>query len=453
MVIVKCPRLPLRSKTPSPFSGISCPAAETLPFMAIARRCPAFWVFVAAWATGSTALLTSSSGAAAAAERGSSAHMSRIRQQSAHVPKSTPATLAGHLDVRPGPTRSERRPASSSSSSAPTTSRRQPCSVRTSGSSSLGVAHRGDDPLQVGARGDAARRRAPPSRRARARAPRRARSAARRAASGWVGRSPSTGIGVALAATLDRLEDRAPAAAQRASLRPADLARRSSDCGRRLATSTSAASASTLGTGRSRARAPSPRATRRARRRPRAARARASSRAAGAGRRSRGSRSSEASSSERHSSSAQSRRPQVAQAVLQRVGELEQVQDVLARVADLLGAQRARVPAREARALAQRARRPSRAAAPRSRAGRAGRRSRPRPACRRRCGSRCDHSAAQQRDVLAAGVQDDLDRRGRRARRPAARGRTSSVERVEHLDADAVVGRRPRPGPGTAAAR
>src|SRR6185312_10094044 len=38
---------------------------------------------------------------------------------------------------------------------------------------------------------------------------------------------------------------------------------------------------------------------------------------------------------------------------LDRVGELEQVQDVLARIADLLLAERPRVPAREARALAQ----------------------------------------------------------------------------------------------------
>ena len=123
--------------------------------------------------------------------------------------------------------------------------------------------------------------------------------------------------------------------------------------GRRLAISTSAASARTLGTGRSLSRAVSSRHAhelagdralggvervdaRQAVRRSRRARARR--------RRPRATR---------HSSRAQSRRPRSLSALLQRVGELEQVQDVLARVADLLVAQRPRVPARERRALAQ----------------------------------------------------------------------------------------------------
>ena len=137
------------------------------------------------------------------------------------------------------------------------------------------------------------------------------------------------------------------------SLRPRICARRSSEAGRRLATSTSAASARTLGTGRSVSRAVS-------------SRQRTSSQAHGAlgglervdarqavEDRSRARARRRRPPATRHSSSAQSRRPRSRRRVLQRVGELEQVQDVLARVADLLLAQRPRVPARERRALAQ----------------------------------------------------------------------------------------------------
>ena len=252
---------------------------------------------------------------------------------------------------RSGPTRSERRPASSSSSSSPTSSRRQPCSVRTVGLVDA-VARGGDDPLQVGAGGEQlvgelGLRRPGAHERLGQRDQRGVARVGRR-------RAHAVGRDRVAAARRARPRRRSPcrAGAASPSLSPRIWASRSrspggawrSRRGRRRPGRSAPA-------GRPRAR--SPRATRRARARRRAGRGRASSRAAGGRRSTSGSRSSETSSSARHSSRAHSSRPRPSSWRWSASASCEQVQDVLARVADLLLAERARVPAREARALAQ----------------------------------------------------------------------------------------------------
>ncbi len=102
--------------------------------------------------------------------------------------------------------------------------------------------------------------------------------------------------------------------------------------------------------------------------------------------------------------------PDRAQAVLQRFGEREELQHVLARVLELLGAERAAVPAREARGLAQPhveylAQQPL--------VAELGAHARE-PGGDLRVEHVVDLAApqpAQERNVLAAGMQDDLDRR------------------------------------------
>ncbi len=176
-----------------------------------------------------------------------------------------------------------------------------------------------------------------------------------------------------------------------------------------MASSTSAGSASTDPTGRSSLDAVRSR---------HAASSRATARARGSswptrGSRSQavsGSRSSVAASSRRHSSRAHSSRPDLAQPALELVGELEQVGDVLGGVAQLLGGQRAGVPARVARGLADPAaeHRAEQVAVAglRARAGEPGGDLGVEDV--RDLGAPC---AAQDRDVLAAGVEHDLDRR------------------------------------------
>ena len=193
--------------------------------------------------------------------------------------------------------------------------------------------------------------------------------------------------------------------------------------GRRLATSTSAASDRTAGIGRSCVRAVSSRHS---------TSSRAIARSLGSseftrGRREKitaGSRSSVACASAKHSSRAQSRRPSAREAVLQHGRRLQQVADVVAGVVDLLGAQRPRVPAREARALgqpdAEQLVQQRLVAELRAQPGEAGGELRVEEVRDLR---RPD--AAQQRDVLAAGVHDDLDRPDRRA--AAASGAGSSA--------------------------
>ena len=310
---------------------------------------------------------------------------------------------------RPAPTRSDRRPASSSSSSAPTTSRRQPCSVRTSGSAPC-RAHRGDDALQVGARrdqlvGELGLGGAGADQRLAERDQRRVGGVRRRRALAL------DGDRLALAPARDRLEDRLAAAAQR---RPragrGSGARRSMVCGRRLAISTSG------GVGAARWAPAGPRSAVRlapahelagdgalggvqrvdARQ---AVEDRVELALVGGAPPARGTPRAPTRAARGRSSRS-----------LQRVGELEQVQDVLARVARPAPSLSGRaVPARELRALAQphadhlvqqRLVAELRAQA---------RRSPRRPACRRCCVISVCQSAPQQRDVLAPGVQDDLD--------------------------------------------
>ena len=103
------------------------------------------------------------------------------------------------------------------------------------------------------------------------------------------------------------------------------------------------------------------------------------------------------------------------------------MQHVLAGVLDLLVAQRARVPAGEARALAHAQVEQLVAAAPRSRSARACRRTRRRPACRRRCAPRCPRRGAAARRPGARRAARSRSP-GRRARRRAgsSRGPSSS---------------------------
>ena len=97
-----------------------------------------------------------------------------------------------------------------------------------------------------------------------------------------------------------------------------------------------------------------------------------------------GSRSSVASAIATHSSRAHSSRPRSISRRLDVVGQRHQVLDVAARVAQLLVGQRARVPAREARRLRAAGSAARRAAARCSPPAPRSRRSRRRPACRRR---------------------------------------------------------------------
>ena len=126
----------------------------------------------------------------------------------------------------------------------------------------------------------------------------------------------------------------------------------------------------------------------------------------------------------------------LAQPALDLVGELEQVRDVLGGVAELLGGQRPGVPARVARGLADPAaeHRPEQVAV-------AGLRARAREP-RRELGVEDvrDLGAprpAQDRHVLAAGVEHDLDRRvGEQLRE---RRHVDPVERVDQRDVRGVV--------------
>ena len=140
--------------------------------------------------------------------------------------------------------------------------------------------------------------------------------------------------------------------------------------------------------------------------------------------------------------------PALAQPALQLVGERQQVLDVLARVAELLGRQRARVPARERGRLRepdlQHVVQQARVARLRGEAGEAGRDLRVEHVRERRV-----PRAAQDRDVLAAGVQHDLDRRDPPAPRRAAPGSPMSVLRADRARRPR---RRRRPARGRAAA-
>ena len=220
--------------------------------------------------------------------------------------------------------------------------------------------------------------------------------------------------------------------------------------GWRLASSTSAGSASTDPTGRSSSDAVRSR---------QAASSRATARARGSswptrGRRSQavsGSRSSVADSSRRHSSRAQSSRPLSREAALQLVGQLEQVRDVLGGVAQLLGGQRPRVPARVAGGLADPAAEhraeqvavPGLGARAREPGGELGVED---------VGELGAPGPAEDRDVLAAGVEHDLDRRvgeQLRERRDVDRRRASRSARCAGRRRPSR--RRPRSAPGTAA--
>ena len=201
--------------------------------------------------------------------------------------------------------------------------------------------------------------------------------------------------------------------------------------GWRLASSTSAGSPSTDPTGRSSAEAVRSR---------HAASSRATARARGSscptrGRRSQavsGSRSSLADSSRRHSSRAQLEPAGLLEAALNLVGELEQVGDVLGGVAQLLGGQRPGVPPRVARGLADPAaeHRPEQVAVPglRARANEPGRELRVEDV--RDLGR---PGPAEDRDVLAAGVEHDLDRRVGEQVRDRARV-DPALERVDQRD-------------------
>ena len=346
----------------------------------------------------------------------------------------------------PSPTPSVRRPASSSSSSAPTSSRRQPRSVRTSGSG-CAAAGGDDDRREVGARGDQLVGEPGLLRAACARATRRARSSGPSTAS--VGeRSPSSSwIGSASRPRSIAAITSSPRRRTTSGVMPRICASSRRPAGWRLASSTTVGSRRTAPTGRSsRGRgALAPGGERAARRRARAGRGpltRGSRRQTSSG-----SRSSVASAIATHSSRAHSSRPRSTSRALDVVGQRQQVLDVAARVADLLVGQRPRVPAREARGLRQpdpqHVVQQAVVARLRGEAGEARRDLRVEDVRERRL-----PLAAQDRDVLAAGVQRRSRSSGRRAPRPAAPGSKSSVERVEHLD----LARRPRSAPGTAAA-
>ena len=171
-------------------------------------------------------------------------------------------------------------------------------------------------------------------------------------ASGWVGLAPSTGIGGRSRPRATASTIALPRRCSVASLSPRICRRRSTLAGRRLAISTSAASCSTPETGRSPLRAASSRHS---------TSSRATARWAGSSELTRGSLPKTMSRSRRSSISSNGAAllagpvepPELREAVLQRVGELQQVQHVLAGVAELLLGQRPVVPAGERRRLAQ----------------------------------------------------------------------------------------------------
>ena len=336
---------------------------------------------------------------------------------------------------RSGPTVSERRPSSSSSSSSPTTSRRQPCSVRTSGHRRA-VAHREHDLLQVRARGDElVGETAFQGPRAHEGLGQRDDRRVQRARLGGPlahGRDRR-----ARAGALDRFEDLPAAAAQRRLvdaadlLELADLARAAlgdldergvaQDRGdravlraRRLLAPFDelARDRAQLGVKRVHARQPGEDDVR----------------VALVG----GLREREALLA-RPVEPAERREP-----VLQDGRGLQQVAHVVAGVVDLLGAQRPRVPAREARALRQ----PHAEQLVQQRLV-AELRAQPREAgCELRVEEVRDvrrPDTAQQRDVLAPGVHDDLDL-GVGEQRRERRGVELAVEGVEHLDPHVFAG-------------
>ena len=130
------------------------------------------------------------------------------------------------------------------------------------------------------------------------------------------------------------------------------------------------------------------------------------------------------------------------QALLDRVGELEQVQDVLAGVLDLLGAQRAAVPLRVGRGLgqahAEQLAQQRLIARLRAQSGEPGG-----DLGVEQVGDLGVPHAAQQRDVLARGVHDHLDR-GIGEHLGQRRRVDRLVQRVDHVDAHLAVGQRHR---------
>ena len=201
--------------------------------------------------------------------------------------------------------------------------------------------------------------------------------------------------------------------------------------GWRLASSTSGGSASTEPTGRSSSDAVRSR---------QAASSRATARARGSSWSTRGRRSQAVSGSR---SSVARLEPAallagplepagLAQAPLQLVGELEQVGDVLGGVAELLGGQRPRVPARVAGGLADALAEDRAEQVPvpglRARAREPGRELRVEDV--RELGV---PRAAQDRHVLAAGVQHDLDRRVGQQLRQRRRRRASSSASIRMM--------------------
>ncbi len=127
-----------------------------------------------------------------------------------------------------------------------------------------------------------------------------------------------------------------------------------------------------------------------------------------------------------------SQAPDPLEAALELGGELQQVHDVLARIGELLGRERAGVPAREARALGEshpeRLRQQRLVRALRGHPQKAGRHLRVEHA--RHLAS---ERAAQERDVLAPGVHHDLDQRVFEHPRKRLAGRLVR-ERVDDLD-------------------
>ena len=142
-----------------------------------------------------------------------------------------------------------------------------------------------------------------------------------------------------------------------------------------------------------------------------------------------GSRSSVADSSRRHSSLAHSSRPPRCRRRCDLVGQLEQMGDVLGGIAELLGGQRARVPARVARGLADPAAEDLRRAGCRIRPGRSRRRSRRRSGCRRCSSARFPRSGGGSR---RPGVRRAGRSRSAGSASSSASGATStSLERVD----------------------
>ena len=337
------------------------------------------------------------------------------------------------------------RPCSSASSSAPTSSRRQPAQGPHVGLGGLRAP--GDRRSPAGRRGRRpARRPVPRPGLAPARAPRTARPAARRC----VERRRRVPL-----VHLDRGAARprwtaAITSSPRRRTPPWCTPRICSSSrrllGRRLATSTSAASARMTARGGPGARL-SARATRRARARPRAL----GPQGAHAGQAGEDHLGGRARRSTSRGPGTPARPVQAAaglQAALELLGQLEQVHDVLAGVGSARGRAGARPSACSWRSW-PRARRAPRTAASHRTPGRAGRRSRRRPGCRR-VGDLGAETAAQERDVLAPGVHDHLDRgvgEHLRERQPSSSPSSGSTTSMR-------LGRRRRgrrAGPGTAA--